>query len=426
MRQVNNILLFSYLFIGLTGLLLSCDNKNSIEPPGKKYFVKYYGGDGDQTAVDIIVNNDGSILMLGNTSSGRSGENKIYLIKVNSMGDLLWQKKLGSSGDKAKDIQKTLDGNYVILSDHPISETNMDIKLTRIDSQGVLLDSATSGSSAIEIGKTVTAILDGGFIVSGSTSFDTTRIFDPNNTDDQSDIFHFRCNSNLVFDNVLWTRQFGPGTFDEGTKVIQQSPTLFYVFGSTNLVHEGNANGNINLIYYSIDDGGVNGRPNYLGDFDNDTEASFVTEVPKELGGGYFLLATETAANGTMSMHAVKMRSPLAFNATNDEQFDRQIAVDSRKLTAVSATATIHSEQGYLLMANEARETGNNIWLTKIDQNGNQLWSASYGSEQEDDLSASLLELDDGKILIAGSVRLINNQYKMVLMKLNSDGRLTD
>src|SRR3982750_4867162 len=137
MSQVNNILLFAYLMIGLTaGLFLACDNKNSIEPPGKKYFVKYYGGDGDQTAVDIIVNSDGSILMLGNSTSGRSGENKIYLIKVDAMGDLIWQKKLGSSGDKAKDIQKTDDGNYVILSDHPVSETNTDIKLTRINSDG--------------------------------------------------------------------------------------------------------------------------------------------------------------------------------------------------------------------------------------------------------------------------------------------------
>ena len=76
------------------------------------------------------------------------------------------------------------------------------------------------------------------------------------------------------------------------------------------------------------------------------------------------------------------------------------------------------------MLANETRETGHNIWLTKIDQNGNQIWSASYGSEEEDDLGAAVQELDNGKIVIAGSVRLINNQYKMVLMKVNSEGHL--
>jgi hypothetical protein len=425
MKKVINLLSSSLVCMALVaGILLSCDTKNNVDPPGKDYFVKYYGGDGDQTAVDLLVEQDGSIVLLGNSQSGKSGENKIYLVMTDAQGNLLWEKKLGTTKDEAKDIEKTLDGNYIILSDYVISETNVDFKLIKITPEGVVLDSAVSGSSSVEIAHSITAINDGGFIVSGSTSLDTTRIFDPNNTDDQSDIFHFRCNADLVFENILWKGRFGPGTFDVGTKVIQQSPGLFYVFGSTNLVHEGNPSGNLNLIYYSIDGGGVNGTPNYLGDFDNDTEASFVMQVPAELGGGYFVIGTESATNGTVSLHAVKLRSPLAFNSTNDEQFDREIAISNKTLSAVSAAAVIHSGQGYLLLANETRETGHNIWLTKIDQNGNQLWSASYGSEEEDDLGAAVHELDNGKIVIAGSVRLINNQYKMVLMKVNSEGHL--
>jgi hypothetical protein len=362
---------------------------------------------------------------LGNWQANENNS-RIYLIKVDAKGDVIWEKKIGTRRDNAKDIEATLEGNYIILADHEVSSTNIDLKLIRISPDGFTLDSAVYGSSEIDISSTVTIIDDGGFIVTGSTSLDTTVIIDPNKPEDQSDIFHFRCNANLVFDSTFWKGQFGPGTIDLGTKVIQYSPNIFYVFGSSNQVHSGNSAANQNLMYYPINEGGENGTPNYLGDFESDTEASFVMEVPSELGVGYFILGTRSSSTGTVSLWGTKLRSPLLFNSINDEQFDREIAVDARRITALSATAVVHGSRGYLLVGNEARETGSNIWITKIDQNGNQLWSASYGSEEEEDFGAGVRELNDGKILIAGSVRLINNQFKIVLMKVNSTGQLTN
>jgi hypothetical protein len=409
----------------LTFGVVSCDNPNSLEPPFKNYFVKYYGGDGDQTGVDLTVNTDGSVILLGNWQSDPTSDSRIYLVKTDAAGNVLWEKKLGQPKDLAIDIEPTNDGNYIILANHETASANIDVKLIKISAEGSRLDSVVYGSTKNDLSKSLTSLLDGGFIVTGSTA-NTIVSPDPAKPEDQSDIFHYRCNSDLVFDSFFWDEQFGPGTMDEGAKVIQHAPGLFYVFGSTNLVHQGNPTGNKNLIYYSLDAGGSNGTPNFLGDFDNNTNASYIMQVPPELGGGYFVVGTETTSSGTISLHVAKLRSPLLFNTVNDEQFDREISVDARTLTSVSATPAVVGGQGYILLANEARETGSNIWLTKIDQNGNQLWSASYGSEEEDDLAAAVLELSNGKILVAGSIRLINNQYKMVLMKLNSSGQLME
>jgi hypothetical protein len=409
-----------------TMLLFSCDTENSLEPPFRSYFVKYYGGDGDQTAIDLLVNDDGTILLLGNWSLDLNADNRIYLIKTDPEGNILWEKKLGTSSDRAKDIERTNDNNFIILADHSTTDINIDIKLIRIDGEGTVVDSVVYGSPGNENSKTVTPLDDGGYIVTGSTEYDTARILDPSRPEDQSDIFHFRCNSNLVFDSFFWKGQYGPGTFDIGTRVIQYSPDLFYVFGSTNLVHPDNPNGNLNLVYYSINSGGTNSSPNYLGDFDNDTQSSYAMQVPVQLGGGYLVVGTESTPSGSVNLHVVKLRSPLLFDPANDEQFDYEIAVEARNLTSLSATAVVMGTRGYVLLANEARETGNNIWLTKIDQNGNQLWSASYGSEEDDDQGAAVVELKDGRLLVIGSVRLINNQYKIVLMKLNQTGQLSD
>jgi hypothetical protein len=414
------------LGLSLPGIFQSCETHNNVDPPDNHYFIKYYGGDGDQIAVDLLVNDDGTIMFLGNSVSDIASENHMYLLKLEANGNVAWETRLGTALDVAKDLEVTNDGRYIVLADHKKSESNIDMKLLRITADGSPVDSIVYGSPGNESSRTITPLSDGGFIITGSTEYDTTIILDPTRPDDQSDIFHFRCNSNLIFDTNLWQGQYGPGTKDLGTKVFQHAEDQFYVFGSTNLVHGTNTNGKLNLIYYPIDGFGRNGNPNYLGNFALDTESAFIMKIPDAMGAGFLIVSTESQGNSVVNMHISKLQPILQFNTTNDAQFDKTINITSRKLTSLSSTAVVQGERGFVILANEARETGRNMWISKLDQNGNQLWSASYGSEEEDDFGASVIELSDGKLLVAGTVRLINNQYKMVLMKLNSKGLLTD
>src|SRR4051812_42983724 len=121
-----NCLYKRLLLYGLLFLFVSCDNSNNVEAPGDKYFVKYYGEDGDQQAIDMVVNSDGTFMLLGSSTGGTQ---VIFLIKADAEGHMLWQKKFGTSTDVPKDIEPTLDGNYVVLSDYQQGIDNTDIKL---------------------------------------------------------------------------------------------------------------------------------------------------------------------------------------------------------------------------------------------------------------------------------------------------------
>jgi hypothetical protein len=408
----------------LSGLLFSCDSDRSIDPTDKNYFVKYYGGNGNQSGVDMIENGEGTFLLLGNWQIDRT-ENRIYLVNVDARGRIVWEKKLGTTSERAKDIERTNDGNFVILSDNATA-SDTDVKLIIINPQGEKIDSVVYGSPGNENAHSVSSLIDGGFIIAGATEYDSSMVVNPSNPEDISDIFHYRCNADLVFDKFNWYEQYGPGTFDGGTKVIQRSPDQFYVFGFSNQTHERNPSGRVNLLYYAIGSGGIIQGLNFLGDVDNDTESAFAMEVPVELGGGFFIAGTETTSAGSINLHVSKLRDPLIFNSTNDELFDRSIPIESRKLSSLAAAPSLTGTQGYLLLANELQDDGsNNIWLTKIDQgSGSIVWSATFGSDEEDDLGAAVMQLPDGKILLLGTIGLINNQSKMVLMKLNSTGQL--
>jgi hypothetical protein len=405
------------LFVG------SCDTDRNIDPPDESHFAKYYGSDENEKGVDLVVLQDGTSILLGSAS----GDHQIYLVKVDQVGNIIWEKYLGTAFDVVKDIEPTLDGNFVILSDYQDPANNIEVKVIKINPDGEKIDSVVHGSPGIENAKSITPLSDGGFILTGSTEF-TSNIPKPGASEDLSDIFHFRCDENLDFNLPLWEDQYGSGTLDVGTKVFEKSPTEFYVFGYSNQDHGENNAGKTNLLYYLIGAGGViNAAPYYFGEFDQNTTSSNVISVPSSIGGGYFVLGTKFDATGTGSrIHASKLRSPLSFSFV-DELLDENIPLGTgdQLFQSVAATASqFGGETGFLLLANENRGNNHiNISLSKINQVGNVSWYVSLGSEDKDDRAAAVAELPDGRIFVLGTVG-IGDQTKMALFKLNSAGQL--
>src|SRR5690606_33473001 len=124
------------------------------------------------------------------------------------------------------------------------------------------------------------------------------------------------------------------------------------------------------------------------------------------------------------TLHLSTLRTPLQF-AKDDPSINRDIDIGTVKLQAVSAAPSLHGGYGYLILANEERTFGTNIWLIKIDHlSARVLWSVSLGSERENDRAAAVAELPDGKIVVLGTVGIADNQSKMALFKLNSSGKL--
>lgn len=410
-------------------LLAACDTDSNIPSPDKDFFMKLYGGDGDQSGVDLLTLDDGNFLLLGNSMLGVT--KRIYLVKADSEGKILWQKKFGDvlQVTEAKDIEPISDGNFVILATVENSPDNLDVKLIRITADGQAIDSVIYGSGNMknDNARSVTPLLDGGFIITGSTQHDTARVstVDP---DAFSNIFHFRCNASLKFDPNWYEFYGATGKLDFGTKVIQSTNDRFYVFGSSNQDHPGNQIGKINMQYYSISGGGiVSSNVGYLGQFNQDTRSSFVCKVPTALGEGYLIIGTKTSNTGATTLQVSKLRSPLRFNSIDDVQLDEDISIENRTLDAVSAAPSVAAPSGYFLLANELRSVGTtNIWLTKIDQSARLQWSVSLGSEEENDKAAAVQELPNGKIIVLGTVGIGDNQTKMALFKLNSSGRLQD
>lgn len=416
--------------------MVSCDTEKNIENPDRDYFVKYYGGDGDQQGVDMSLLNDGSFLLLGNYSVSPS-EKDIYLMRADAEGRTIWEKRLGRENGEgniltARDLEPTGDGNFIILADFQIGfGDSTDVILLKVSPNGALLDSVRVGTSANDFGRTVTLLSDGGFMVSGTTEFTSNPRTGTNPDPDLGDIFNYRFDKNLDLDPGWGPVFIGFGShLDVAVKAIEVSPTLFYNFGYTNSMITGNLNpnGRLGLFYYAREESGSQGKVFYPGNIVNvnDTEIQFVQQVAPALGSGYLVVGTSQNSIGVSEMFFARIRESLTFETLgNDATLYRTLPLGGRNIRGVSAATSVASGAGFLVLGNEIRSTGaSNIWLTKIDQSGGVLWSSTFGSETENDIGAAVRELPNGKIAVLGTMRLADDQSKMALIKVNSIGQL--
>lgn len=421
-------ILWAFMIMGMPG----CDTANNVEDPDLHYFVKYYGGDGNQRSVDILALDDGSFLLLGNYAESTI-DSDIYLIRVNAEGDVLWEKRFSDNDNStAKDLEPTSDGNFIVLADYQSTDSLANGKLLKVSPDGTILDVVFFGTLANDFSRTVTAIDDGGFIVSGTTELTSTWT-DPNNPNpDLGNFFNYRFDQNLSASSNWDPIQGFGGLLDVSVRTLQ-TQGIFYVFGySNNDISGTNPDNNLGLFYFGLSSNNVKLGVSFPGDpygvLHEKTEINFVQPVAPELGTGFVVIGTSQDNLGVVSeIFFARMRSVLAFSNTpllDDITLYQTIRLD-RKIRGVSAASSLVGSVGYLVLGDEVRSTGaSNIWISKIDQSAGILWSSTFGSEEGDDSAAGVVELPDGKIVILGTMGLADNQSKMALIKLNPGGQL--
>jgi len=86
-----------------------------LTPDGSISWEKTYGGDKSDYAHSIQQTSDGGYIVAGRTNSFGSGQEDAWVLKLDSGGNMSWQRTYGGSNDdNANSIQQTTDGGYVV------------------------------------------------------------------------------------------------------------------------------------------------------------------------------------------------------------------------------------------------------------------------------------------------------------------------
>ena len=211
---------------------------------GNILWEKSMGGTGIDTPVSIKQTPDGGYIVAGHSSSDdfdvseNKGDADCWLVKLDSSGNILWEKSYGGSlYDYATDLQLTSDNGYILAAyvrsnDGDVTGHNggtTDYWIVKLDEFGNILWEKTLGGTNSDVAISIGETTDGNFIVAGytfSNDGDVTANYGG------ADFWIVKLNSTTG--NIIWEKTFGGSGNDIARDVKQSSDGGFVVVGFSN------------------------------------------------------------------------------------------------------------------------------------------------------------------------------------------------
>lgn len=151
---------------------------------GSLLWQKALGGTSSEIAYGIVQTTDGGYVIAGSTSSTNGditsshGFGDVWIVKLSTTGTLLWQKTLGGTGEEeANSIQQTTDDGFIIGCDTNSNDGDVtnnhgaqDFWVVKLSSIGDLIWQKTFGGTSDDLCYSAQQTSDGGYVVAGVSS----------------------------------------------------------------------------------------------------------------------------------------------------------------------------------------------------------------------------------------------------------------
>ena len=389
--------------------LVASDGNASSEPTVQDInavaaFLKTYGGNRAEHAYSVVQTMDGGYAICGSTNSFGAGNNDVFLVRTDPLGNELWQKTFGSNEDEtALTIIETLDNGFLLAGWNGIAVNNStDILLIRTDSSGNKLWEQHYGGNGRETAYAVTATADGHFILAG----DTTSL--GNGGDD---CYLLKVDDNGTFE---WESTQGTSGTELAYDLIQAGQGTLLTTGYTQSSQS--KSWDVLLTEFS-EDGDVLWEKSF-GDNGYDWGAG-VTLTPT---GDILLLATidkwkDQIAGSDLDLGLFKL------SAQGEILWQYTYGGAARDW----GKAISLSPSGETLLAGytESYGAGNwDVYLVAVDDSGTELWSRTFGGLQSDYASAMVATSDGGCALVGTTYSFGSGSGDFLFVKTDAAGNL--
>ena len=290
---------------GYDSWIVKLSNSGDIE------WKKCLGGNGTDVSTSIQLTNDGGFIVAGYTSSndsnvsGNHGGYDYWIVKLSNSGDIEWQKCLGGENDdRANSIQQTNDGGYIvagrsasIYGDVSGNHCGYDYWIVKLNSLGDIQWQKCLGGNGTDESTFIQQTNDGGYIVAGYTFSNNGNV---SGNHGGYDYWIVKLSNS---GNIEWKKCLGGTNYDYATCIQQTNDGGFIVAGYT-LSNDGDVSGNhdSNGTYYE----GWIVKLSNSGDIEwqkclGGTNDDYATYIQQTNDGGFIVAGYTRSNNGDVS-----------------------------------------------------------------------------------------------------------------------------
>ncbi len=360
-------------------------------------FTQTYGGERDERAMSVIQTKSGDYVLAGATSSFGNGKTDVLVVRVDEQGNELWKKHLGGTHfDWANSITETRAGNFIVAGysqDEKTKTQNAWVFL--LDQSGRGIWSHKYGGEKADEAKTVIQTSDGGFAVAG---------FSHSYGKGKSDVWLLRLNAS---GEEIWQKTYGGSEIERAYAIQETDEGDFIMAGFT----QSFGNGKADILVLKVNKNGKGiWKKNYGGKENEAVESLAITQ------DGDIMLAGWSASGSQGELEGIIMR------------LDKKGNPRWKKSYGQAGNDSFHAikkiDDGFALVGTTSN-TGDDaaqIWLMKIDKEGEMIWQ-KRSSGEEHDYGYGLALASDRGFVVAGST----NSYSkggsdMLLIKTDEYG----
>jgi len=217
-----------YVIGGTCDVLINQNNDFQFiktDASGNVLWTKTVGGAGIDWGYSLIQSSDKGLVMVGYTKSFGMGNDDVYVVKLDSIGNTLWTRTIGGTQNEVgTSIVQTLDGGYVIAGNtKSYGAGNNDTYIIKLDAAGNLAWTKTiggPGNDSFLLGTSIIQTSDSGYAVAGCAQFDSQGL----------DLYLIKLNQN---GNLVWTKSVGGSAVEEPAEIVETSDKSYVIAGRT-------------------------------------------------------------------------------------------------------------------------------------------------------------------------------------------------
>jgi uncharacterized delta-60 repeat protein len=382
-----------FIFFSMTFLIL-----NSFTYLNAQWTKTFGGSLQDSIYAPVQQTSDEGYILAGVTYSFGAGASDLWVVKLNSMGEIDWQKVYGgTSYDRAYSIRQTNDGGYIVAGEtSSFGAGNYDCWILKLSATGTIEWQKTYGGSQEDYAMSIEQTSDGGFIALGVTSSFGAGLED-------AWILKLRSDG-----SVEWQQTYGGSDSDYAWFIQQTSDGGYIIAGETYSFGDGTDDGWILKLSSS---GNIEWQQIYGG-----SDQDWFSTVQQTSDGGYAVCGSSYSFGAGSSDGWILK---LASNG-NIEWQQTYGGTDYDYIFFIQQT-----EEGGYIVAGYTYSFGagdDDVWVLKLTSAGDIEWQRTYGGSSSDAARSIDKTSDGGYIVGALTSSFGAGDSDYFILKLCSDG----